>query len=287
MTSSIREILHHSSEQLKEQGIPSSKREVEWLLVHLLGESRPPDLYLILDQKLTATQLQQWEKLVWQRMHGWPLAYLIGESDFYGVSLRIHPGVLIPRFETEELCHHLVTDLQGGREGRLLDLCTGSGALGIAIKRALPHIDVTLSDLSAKALLLAQENAQRNGVKVELVQGDLLSALQGERFDWVVCNPPYLSEAEYAAAKVHLGVEPERALVAGPTGLEFYERLAVELQEALLPGGSCWLEIGAAQGEEIMKIFSSDFWTDREVKKDLQGRNRFFRCIRQNLSYSL
>src|SRR5262249_40817956 len=138
-------------------------------------------------------------------------------------------------------------------------------------------LDVVLSDLSPKALEVAQANAQLNGVAVEILQGDLLAPFVGRKAHYVVCNPPYVSEAEYAALSNEVRhFEPIQALLAGRTGLEFYERLAKELPAFLEPSAKVWFEIGTGQGRGVQSLFGNPPWKNCHVGKDWSGHDRFF-----------
>jgi release factor glutamine methyltransferase len=159
----------------------------------------------------------------------------------------------------------------------LWDLCTGSGVLGIALKKAAPRLMVTLSDIDPAVLSLAEENARLNGVEIEGVAGDLLAPFEGRKVDAVVCNPPYISAKEYLDLDPSVrDYEPKQALVGGERGTEFYERLAEELPSHLEPGGQLFLEIGASQGEVVKKIFNKEPWKNGELIQDWSGKNRFF-----------
>jgi release factor glutamine methyltransferase len=206
---------------------------------------------------------------------GEPLEYLLGEVSFLECRLRVTPDVLIPRPETELLAERITEPLRG--VAVLWDLCAGSGALGIALKKRIPHLCVALADISPKALAVARDNAQRNGVSVSLHEGDLFAPFAGKRADAIVCNPPYVAESEYPSLPPSVrDFEPSLALIGGPTGLTFYERLAKEAPPYLAPGGKLFLEIGATQAESIRKIFSSPLWRCGDSLADWSGRDRFF-----------
>jgi release factor glutamine methyltransferase len=149
--------------------------------------------------------------------------------------------------------------------------------LGIALKKRLPLLSVVLADISPEALVLAEENAKINHVAVACVQGDLFAPFAGKTADFIVCNPPYISEDEYAALEADVkDYEPKKALVSGKSGLEFYERLADELPYFLSTPGKVWLELGCAQGESLKGLFSSRAWTMSRLEKDWAGLDRFF-----------
>jgi len=269
------EVLQLSADYLQKKGGQNGRRQAEELLCDFLGCSRIK-LYSSFDRPLTEAELTLFRERLQRRGEGEPAAYIHGGVQFYGCSLTVNPNVLIPRQETEILVSKVVESLENEPlEGkRLWDLCCGSGCIGVALKKRLPQLDVSLADLSGEALEVAGENARRNGVGVQLLQGDLLAPFAGEKADYILCNPPYVSEVEYAALdREVVAHEPRMALVSGPGGLEFYKRLAAELPPYLNPGAKGWLEIGSGQGEGVSKIFKG---YRTLCEKDWAGHDRFF-----------
>jgi release factor glutamine methyltransferase len=186
----------------------------------------------------------------------------------------VNRDVLIPRPETEILVDTILKEI-GARSLEIWDLCTGSGCIGIALKKRRPDCHVILADISAKALEVAKKNAA--GVEVEIVQGDLLAPFQGRKADVLVCNPPYISEKEYIELDREVrDWEPKQALVAGPTGYEFYERLARELPPYLKPGAKVYFEIGQGMGEGVRKFFNHPFWKKGKVVQDWSSLDRYY-----------
>jgi len=264
----IAEVLKLSSEFLAERKIDRPRRLAEDIIAHVLKLKRM-DLYLQFDKPVVEAELSIIRVFLRRCGKGEPLEYVTGEVDFFGCNIKIGPSVLIPRPETEILVEMISKRVQGGS---LWDLCTGSGCIGISLKKARPELSVTLSDISADALALASENAQLNGVDVEILRGDLLAPFQGRKADYVVCNPPYISQNEYGHLDPSVReFEPKLALVGGEKGTEFYERLARELPAYLNPGAQVFFEIGADQGEALKKIFPQG-----ELHRDWAGHPRFF-----------
>jgi release factor glutamine methyltransferase len=259
-------------------GVRDPKRQAENLLSDLLNCTHS-DLFheqnrLLSEQEWLTAQL-------WSRRHieGEPLAYLCGRVHFYGCTLEITPAVLIPRPETEILVDKVVQSLKKENPtGKILwDVCCGSGCIGIALKKTFPLLSVYLSDSSEEALALALRNAAANKVDVVGLRGDLLAPFQGKKAHYVVCNPPYISEEEYAILEKEVkDYEPRLALLGGKTGLEVYERLAHDLPLYLYPQGQVWLEIGYQQGEAVQRLFSATPWKKRRLEKDWAGHHRFF-----------
>lgn len=259
-------------------GMGNAKRQAEELLCEILNCFRTQ---LYSNEKRTLTQ-EEWQTVqlwVQRRLKGEPLAYLVGKVQFYDCLIEVNPTVLIPRQETEVLVDKVVTHLKGEDvRGKILwDLCCGSGCIGIALKKALPALTVYLSDYSKQAIDLASHNAAVNKVEVISFQGDLFAPFQGKKTHYFVCNPPYISEDEYAILDREVReYEPRLALVAGITGLEFYGRLARELPHYLHPGGQGWLEIGYQQGLSVLHLFQGPPWKKGVIENDWAGHNRFF-----------
>ena len=197
------------------------------------------------------------DALVRARIGGEPLQYLLGSWAFMGLMFLVGPGVLIPRQDTETLCEHALALAKAQGYQTALDLCCGSGCVGIALAK-LGGLRVTLADISKDALAYAKKNAAQNGVVAELVCSDLFSQVEG-RFDLLLCNPPYIPTGEIASLQVEVRREPVLALDGGADGLDFYRRLAQQAQAYLVPGGTLLLEIGVGQAEAVCGLFSGAY----------------------------
>jgi release factor glutamine methyltransferase len=205
-----------------------------------------------------------------------PLAYIEGEVEFYHSRIKLNQNVLIPRQESEILVFYALERLKNRKSGTLLDLCTGSGCLGIAFKKARSDMKVILSDISSEALKVARSNVILNGLDIEVLEGDFLSTIAQRKIDYLVCNPPYVTEDEYEVLDPSVkDFEPKLALVAKDNGLYFYKKLAEELPSYLNSDGMVFLEIGKDQGPTVMGLFSGAFWKKRELIKDWAGHDRF------------
>ena len=249
--------------------LASGRRDAELLLMRVLGRDHAW-LMTHADGELSAEQLSQFGNWVARRARQEPVQYILGETEFYGLTLRVTPAVLIPRPETEHLVEAVLARVRRDAAVRICDVGTGSGAIAVALAHALPLARVMAVDLSAAALDVARENAERHGVaeRVRLVESDLLHAVRGERFDVVVSNPPYVAEGEVLEAQVR-EYEPREALFAGPTGMEIYPRLIPEAWEVLAPGGWLLMEIGHGQREALAELLMG--WDGVEFVADLQG----------------
>ncbi|NGX47656.1 MAG: Release factor glutamine methyltransferase [Chlamydiae bacterium] len=264
-------ILQLSTEFLAKNKVPRPRFVAETLLAHFLQKKRI-ELYMHFDRPLIEEELSPFRAALKRVIAKEPIEYILGEVEFFDAKIKVTPDVLIPRQETEILLD-LVCKRLDGSEKRALDLCTGSGCLAVGLKKAHPEIEVIGVDLSEKALAVAQQN----GPDVTWLKGDLTAPVAGQKFDLVLCNPPYVTEAEYDELDEALRkFEPKMALVSGPTGYEFYERLKDDLPAILTPGAKVFFEIGTGQGEGVLKIFSQGLWEDLRVEKDWSGHTRFF-----------
>jgi release factor glutamine methyltransferase len=266
-TETVREALLSATAKL--HSLATGRRDAELLLMRVVGRDRAW-MMTHADAELTTEQISRFEKWVARRARQEPVQYIVGETEFYGLTLRVTSAVLIPRPETEHLVEAVLARVGRGAAVRICDVGTGSGAIAVALAHALPLARVMAVDLSAAALDVARENAERHGVaeRVRLVESDLLHAVRGERFDVVVSNPPYVAEGEVLEAQVR-EYEPREALFAGPTGMEIYPRLIPEAWEVLAPGGWLLMEIGHGQREALAELLMG--WDGVEFVADLQG----------------
>lgn len=271
------EVLKQATDYLQQHNIKRSKYEAECLLADLLHSNRL-NLYLEFDRPLTDLELDLCRERLKRRAKGEPLQYIKEEVEFHGLLLKVTPDVLIPRQETEILVDLIAKKIQTlDLKGKILwDICSGSGCIGLSLKKLFPDLQVILSDISPKALLVAQENAKRNAIDVTFLQGDLFSPFAGKKAHFLVCNPPYISEKEFEILDHGVKVyEPKLALVAGSSGLEFYHRIAEHLEEFLFPEASAWFEIGYSQGDAVQRIFQAKGFNSCTIKKDYAGHDRF------------
>lgn len=272
----VGEILSVSASFLANKKVDRPRRLAEELLSHALKVKRI-DLYMQFDRPVEEGELSLLRPWIKRVSDGEPLEYIIGEVDFFGCRIRVDRRVLIPRPETEILVDHIAKFIANDPITSLWDVCTGSGCIGIALKKRFPFVTVTLSDQSEKALSLASENAVLNETSVEILEGDLLEPFGERKTELIVVNPPYVSANEYFSLDPSVrDFEPKLALVGGEFGTEFYERLEKDIPSHLNPGGRVFLEIGAAQGDAVQRIFSSPIWRKLERVADWSGKDRFF-----------
>ncbi len=229
-----------------------------------------------LDQPVPPGVLAKLDRLVRMRQAGWPVAYILGKKEFWSLEFRVNRWVLIPRPETE-LVVEKALGLPLPESPQILDVGTGCGNLAISLAKEIPVARVTASDISRRALQIASWNAKNLGVKnVKFVHTDGLEYFisRKKRFHLIVSNPPYVSENEWQKLDRPVrDFEPRKALVAGPTGVEFIQRLIREAFECLTPGGFLVFEFGAGQEEKILKHFQEG-WQEAAVHLDYSGRPR-------------
>lgn len=210
-----------------------------------------------------------------------PIQYIIGKTEFYGLKLNVTPSVLIPRPETEELVEWVVqTKLPVNC--RILDIGTGSGCIALAIKSQLKNAKVSGLDISVEALEIARKNAAENGLEVNFSPADMLNLnLDGEKYDVIVSNPPYIRESE--KVQMHSNVlnhEPEIALfVTNEDPLIFYRAVAVFAKKSLCKNGKLFFEINENLSMEMVDLLSKSGFHHIEVRKDINGKNRMISCI--------
>ena len=216
-----------------------------------------------------------------------PLAQILGRQSFYGLDFFVNEDVLIPRADTECLVDLVLEDYadlakQAGYSSlKILDLCTGSGCIGISVAKHLPYQELLLVDLSEKALAVAKKNAEKHlGENVTLLQSDLLTEVRGKKFSLLLSNPPYIVSRVIPGLDREVSeYEPKLALDGGEDGLVFYRRIAKEAKAVLLPGARLYLEIGYDQGESVKDIFQKEGYEAVEVFPDLSGNPRVLRGI--------
>ena len=240
----IGEVVRRSARYFAGVGAPSPRLDADLVIAHALGLTRLA-LYTEFDRPLTAAELAGARTLVARRGRREPMAYILGHRAFRRLDLEVSPAVLVPRPETEVLVEWVLELVAPG--AAVLDWGTGSGAIALALADEGPDLAVTAIDASDDALALARANGARLGLRVEWCRSDGFAALRGRTFDVVAANPPYLSEAEFAASPPELGFEPRAALVGGPHGDEVIARIANEAGDHLRAGGAVVCEIGENQ----------------------------------------
>ncbi|MGE5529410.1 MAG: peptide chain release factor N(5)-glutamine methyltransferase [Patescibacteria group bacterium] len=283
MALALREVVNKSAAYLRAAGLASPRLEAELLAGKVLALDRT-QLYVQYDRPVAEAELAALHELLAARVRtGRPLAYLIGHKAFFGLVLSVDDGVFIPRPETEELVEAAATALgQAGRDTQfeLLDLCTGTGAIGLALASVLPAARVTAVDLDRAAVLNAEANARRLGLagRFQAHCGDLWEGVPGGlRFDGIFANPPYVPRGDLASLPLEIkGHEPLAALDGGEDGLLLLRRIVTGAPERLKPGGVLGVEVGSrAQGDEVIALVLEAGLTRAEFLPDLAGNMGF------------
>ena len=274
----LEQLLRYSRKRLEEKRIERSRQVAEEIISEALRLPRLA-LYLNFDRPIEVGEMRLCLRLLERKVRGEPLGYLYRQIEFFHCRLEINSSALIPRQETEILLQNICAMLEKRDlvEKEAWDLCCGSGCLGLGLKKRFPHLNVTLSDISKECVELTEKNAQKNRLVINCLQGDLLAPFAEKKAHFVIANPPYVSEEEFASLKPSVrNFEPQAALVSGPTGLEFYQRLERELPAYLHDGAHLFFEIGATQGEALLKLFSKPHYKETKIGKDWAGQDRFF-----------
>ncbi len=273
------EALRKTQEWFGKQGIETPRLDAELLLGHVLGLPRLA-LYTSFDRPLDPAETAAFRELVRRRAKREPIAYLLGEREFYGRPFAVDSRVLIPRPDTETLVDVALAALPEDSDGVLLDYGTGSGAIAVTLAAERPGVRVLAVDLSPAALEVAKANAAANGVegRVGFVRSDGLERVPGRfrgELTAIVANPPYIAESERAGLMPDVrDFEPAAALFAGRDPLVHYRRLSREAPAWLKAGGLLAVEVGAGQATDVRAMFEADGWPDVQVKADLAGVDR-------------
>jgi len=250
----------------------SPRLDAELLLGKVLGVGRP-QLIVSATLSLAEEALHRYRHLIDQRVNGAPIAYLTGSREFWSMTLKITPAVLVPRPETETLVELALALVEPDRERSILDLGTGSGAIALAIARERPRARITGVDISPAALSVARENSRALGLpQIAWRQGSWLEAVPGERFDLVLANPPYIAAGDPALAG--LAAEPALALSSGPTGLEALTAIIEAAAPHLEQGARLLLEHGSGQAREVAGLLERHGFEGVCSHRDYSGNPR-------------
>lgn len=267
-----RALLLDAARRLRSAGVPDPETDAALLLSHLTGRN-PLQLRVDTDTKPDERTCTAFEALLKRRMTREPLQYLTGSVSFCGLSFQVDPRVLIPRPETALLTEWAVEVLRPFSAPSVLDLCCGSGCIGLTLKHRCPGARVTLSDLSPDALDIAKSNASALHLNAVFFQGDLFSPIHG-MFDLIISNPPYIPSEQCPRLQEEVLCEPRMALDGGRDGLDFYRRLALESPVYLKEEGHLMLELGYEEVNEVCDLLSDAGFREIRVRKDLSGTDR-------------
>jgi release factor glutamine methyltransferase len=283
----IRELLQQAELRLLANGVPNARRNAEWMLCHAL-DLRMLDLYVQSGAAPEPDRAATYREMIARRAAREPLQYIMKATEFMSLPFEVEPGVFVPRPDTEVLVEQAETWLLARplhEPLAALDLCCGSGIIGISLAARIANLSVVAVDVSAAAVALARRNAALNDAadRVAVVHADAFAYLQGtnRRFTAIVCNPPYIESGELAnlprEVREH---EPMLALDGGRDGLEFYRRVTPALVSRLVPGGMAVFEIGDTQGAAVSKLLHDAGFASVSVVKDYAGRDRVVAAVR-------
>ena len=249
---------------------PLDALETRMLLMHVLGLSRV-QLITQSEQPLSADQAERLNQLILRRVNGEPMAYILGEREFYGLDFYVTPDVLIPRPDTELLVELALQ--YAPRQSRLLDLGTGSGAIAIAVAQQRPDLTVLAIDVSPAALKIAEKNAARHlaAGRVQLIQSDWYSAIAGQQFATIVSNPPYIVKDDQHLSQGDLRFEPLNALTDHADGLSAYRQIITGAGKHLAEGGWLLMEHGYDQSSAVQELLSAEGFSEIQSWPDLAG----------------
>lgn len=269
----IFEAYNSTKKRLQAAGIEDYVFEAKQIIKHITGLNNTQILTLY-NNKLSEFQENNLTALLRQREIRYPLQYIFGEWDFYGRSFYVGPGVLVPRADTETLIEHCLEFLKDKAEAQILDLCAGSGAIGITLAKEKENSKVLMVEKYPEAIAYALKNIVRNEVRnAEIAEGDIFTSSEAEagRYDLVVSNPPYIPEDEMKTVSPETGFEPATALLGGEDGLDFYRAIIKNYAASLKVGGMLAFEVGINEYESVTRLLQSAGFGEIKVKKDLNG----------------
>ena len=271
----LKEALAKAVDKLQQMEVPDADSDAWYLLSYVTGLDRAA-FFLHGDEPMAEPDMIRYRDLVTKRGERIPLQHLTGEQEFMGLDFHVNEHVLIPRQDTECLVERVLPYVDGKR---VLDVCTGSGCIAIAIAKLGKPFIVHGVDISEEALAVARQNATELNASVELFAGDLMTRMDGQ-YDVIVSNPPYISPSviEGLMPEVRLH-EPMLALDGGQDGLEFYRRIAGQAVTRLAPNGRLFLEIGCEQAAAVAEILQKQGYREVQVFQDLAGKDRIVQCI--------
>lgn len=259
-------------QRLRESGVEAATLEARELVCFGTGKSREE---LARDSRLYASPEReaQVRRLVERRMAGEPVAYLIGEWEFYGLPLDISQNVLIPRADTEVLAEQAIAYIQTLGDCRVLDLCAGSGCVGLAVASQCPQARVVLGEIDDSALKICRQNIRRNSLSARVMPIQMDAREKPARslgeFQCIVSNPPYIPTGDIAGLEASVrDYEPHMALDGGADGMDFYRSIAEQWKEALTPGGRIYFEVGIGQADAVLRLMRSQGFGDLQIIKD-------------------
>ena len=274
-----RTLILDMTRRFRAAGVPDPEVDSAVLLAFLCGKN-PLSLRLDMETEIDQETEDRYRSLCARRIRREPLQYITGESRFCGYSFAVTPSVLIPRPETELLCEWAVEKIPVDASPRILDLCCGSGCIGITLKLRIPSSDVYMSDLSAAAADIARRNAERLSADVSVGTSDLFENIRDHNYDLIISNPPYIPENEYSFLQEEVKKEPVAALDGGVDGLNFYRRICREAPDYLRRGGILMFELGEGQHRAVRHMMEESGFQSVEIRNDFRQISRMISGIK-------
>lgn len=278
MVMTYREMLAHAEQQLCENGIENAAFDCRELLAKAVDKS-VSQLSVYMGEKAEDPVNAEFSALLERRIKGEPLQYILGEWEFYGLTFKVGEGVLIPRQDTETLVELVINKHKNSDSLTLVDLCSGSGCIPVALEKYLSCESIYAVEKSEKAMKYLDENIRLNASKVKSLQGDILDTSVIEMLpeaDIITCNPPYLTSRDMNELQKEVTFEPEEALFGGDDGLDFYRAVTRLWKDKLKQGGMLIYEIGMGQEHEVMQIMIQHGFENVRCKPDACG---IMRCV--------
>lgn len=273
---SLKELYYHGKELMKQSGIENPELEASVLLAKALS-IKANDIYVRPEKEVKPEELEDFRQLLERRIRREPIAYIVGEKEFYSRSFVVTPDVLIPRPETEILVEEALKILDDLVSPSIIDIGTGSGCIAVTIGCECQNASIFASDISPEAILIARKNAQGHGVsrRVSFVCSDLLDCFKDRSFELAISNPPYVEKSDYVSLDPDVrDYEPKLSLVGGEDGLDYIRRIVSESRRILKKGGWCIIEIGAGQSDRVTEMLEEAGFKDISLSKDLSGIER-------------
>ncbi len=276
MNMTIREAINKASLQLKTKNIEAPKLKARLLMQYVVKQTR--QYIIVYDEKtLTPNQEKSYFKNVERISRGIPLQHITHQQEFMKMNFYVNEEVLIPRQDTEVLVEEVIRIAEKIKAKKILDLCTGSGAIAVSLAKYIENSQITATDISQKALAIAEKNAKNNGVdkQIAFLSSDLLKNIPKEKYDIMVSNPPYIQRELLKNLDDEVQKEPQIALDGGWDGLDFYRKIIKQADEYLKYGGYLCLEIGYDQKIDVIDLIEQEEkYTNTYGKKDLYGNDR-------------
>jgi len=275
----VKQVISEITNILNSAGVAEPAANAEFIISKILNKSRTE--ILAFGGNFPDGKQELLDNIIKQKTQGQPLEYIFNEAYFLGRKFYVDNRVLIPRPETEELVLKTQKKLKSAPQN-ILDLCTGSGCIGVSLALNYPRAKVVCSDISAPALQVARQNAQNHKAEINFIQSDLFDNIEGN-FDLVISNPPYIKEEDMQMLSPEVKQEPQLAQYGGKDGTEIIEKIILNAPKFLKAGGLLALEIGDKEGQKVLQFFSRDIWRDFICERDFAGLERFIFAYKKEI----